>query len=315
MERDAENKRLFLSHLLLLLSLSPPSPHQQQDLSSLLVDRAGVLARQQKLVYKGKVLTGNPKSLLSLGVKEGATLLLLAAAPTAGAVAAAAATGLAAAEAARKHAARKPAAIAEPSRITEARVRAWVSTGVVGLRGEGLSELPEALFAVAVAPPPPVSSSSASSSAAAAAALVPASSPLAVARAVDLGENRLSSLPERFVEAAIAAAAPAAAAAAVTAAPATKTDEATTTSGSTSTAAAAAASTSIVITSSSSKLARLRLAGNALSGPSALPTNLFRLSALAELSLRRQPSAPNLSGLGLRAASPAAPLCRALRPD
>jgi len=219
----------------------------QQDLSALLVQRTGVLARQQKLVFKGKVLTGNPSPLSSLGVKEGGTLLLLAAAPTAGAVASAAATGLAAAAAAAKRQAAAPAAAAAAataaaeapsSRITEARVRAWVATGVVGLRGEGLSTLPEALF---VAPPPPSSSSSSSSSASTAAS---SSSPLAVARAVDLGENRLSCLPERFVEAA---------------------------------------------TTSTSKLSRLRLAGNALRGPTALPASFARLAALEELVLDDNP--------------------------
>jgi hypothetical protein len=199
----------------LVLDLLSPLP-SRQDLSSLLVDRTGVLSRQQKLVYKGKVLTGNPKSLASLGVKEGVTLLLLVAAPTAGSLAAAAAAGVAAAEAARKHAersrssaasARVPASSSASSRITGSRARAWASTGVVGLRGEGLSELPDALFA-APPPPPPLpprsapSASSASSSAAPAPA--PLFSPLAVARAVDLGENRLSCLPERFVEAAVA---------------------------------------------------------------------------------------------------------------
>ena len=263
-----------------------------------------MLARQQKLVFKGKVLTGNPKSLVSLGVKEGATLLLLAAAPTAGAVAAAIAAAAAAAEAARKHAARKPAAAAasaaaaaasaasEPSRITEARVRAWASTGVVGLRGEGLSELPEALFA-AVAPAPGSSSCSSSSSAAAASARA-AKSPLAVARAVDLGENRLSSLPERFVEAATAGAAVsvAATAAAATAAPtaATTIGDATTTSGSGTSAAAAS------VLATTSKLARLRLADNALSGPGALPSSFSNLSALAELVLDDNPLLQTLPG-------------------
>ena len=262
-----------------------------------------MLARQQKLVFKGKVLTGNPKSLVSLGVKEGATLLLLAAAPTAGAVAAAIAAAAAAAEAARKHAARKPAAAAasaaaaaasaasEPSRITEARVRAWASTGVVGLRGEGLSELPEALFA-AVAPAP--GSSSCSSSSAAAASARAAKSPLAVARAVDLGENRLSSLPERFVEAATAGAAVsvAATAAAATAAPtaATTIGDATTTSGSGTSAAAAS------VLATTSKLARLRLADNALSGPGALPSSFSNLSALAELVLDDNPLLQTLPG-------------------
>ena len=262
-----------------------------------------MLARQQKLVFKGKVLTGNPKSLVSLGVKEGATLLLLAAAPTAGAVAAAIAAAAAAAEAARKHAARKPAAAAasaaaaaasaasEPSRITEARVRAWASTGVVGLRGEGLSELPEALFA-AVAPAP--GSSSCSSSSAAAASARAAKSPLAVAHAVDLGENRLSSLPERFVEAATAGAAVsvAATAAAATAAPtaATTIGDATTTSGSGTSAAAAS------VLATNSKLARLRLADNALSGPGALPSSFSNLSALAELVLDDNPLLQTLPG-------------------
>lgn len=250
-----------------LLSSSP-----EQDLSLLLVDRTGVLARQQKLVHKGKVLTGNSKSLVSLGVKEGATLLLLAAAPTAptaGCVAAAAAAGIAAAEAARKHAEVRKIDVSAAkaskssssslSRITESRVRAWVSTGVVGLRGERLSELPEALFVA----PPPVPSSSSSSSAAAAAASVPSSSPLAAARAVDLGENRLSCLTERFVEAAAAAA------------PATpETVEATT-------ATTATATTATII----SKLTRLRLA---LTGPSAFPP-FSRLAALAELVLDDNP--------------------------
>lgn len=244
-----------------LLSSSP-----EQDLSLLLVDRTGVLARQQKLVHKGKVLTGNSKSLVSLGVKEGATLLLLAAAPTAGCVAAAAAAGIAAAEAARKHAEVRKIDVSAAkaskssssslSRITESRVRACVSTGVVGLRGERLSELPEALYVA----PPPVPSSSSSSSAAAAAASVPSSSPLAAARAVDLGENRLSCLTERFVEAAAAAA------------PATpETVEATT----------ATATTATII----SKLTRLRLA---LTGPSAFPP-FSRLAALAELVLDDNP--------------------------
>ena len=62
---------------------------------------------------------------------------------------------------------------------------------------------------------------------------------------------------------------------------------ATTTSGSTSTASASAsASTSVVVTS---RLARLRLAGNALSGPSALPPSLSKLCALAELVLDDNP--------------------------
>ena len=87
--QDAPDQKRFFP-----LSRPPLSPHiqqqqqqQQQDLSSLLVDKTGVLARQQKLVFKGKVLTGSPRPLTSLGVKDGATLLLLAAAPTAGAVA------------------------------------------------------------------------------------------------------------------------------------------------------------------------------------------------------------------------------------
>lgn len=48
-----------------------------EDVQQMMEERVGVIARNQKLIYKGKVLQSR-KSLVECGVKKGGKILLLA---------------------------------------------------------------------------------------------------------------------------------------------------------------------------------------------------------------------------------------------
>lgn len=106
----------------------------------------GILARQQKLVHKGRVLAGG---LADAGVRDGATLLLLGGAGTAG--------GVAAAVAAKKRQAADGAAAVKALKGGGAgavadRGARWTAVRAVSLRGEGQPNLdcvPAAAAAVA----------------------------------------------------------------------------------------------------------------------------------------------------------------------
>ena len=66
----------------LSVRVDPSNPHAlREHLATALVPLTGILARQQKLVHKGRVLAGG---LADAGVRDGATLLLLGGAGTAG---------------------------------------------------------------------------------------------------------------------------------------------------------------------------------------------------------------------------------------
>jgi Leucine-rich repeat (LRR) protein len=114
----------------------------------------GVMARKQKLLHKGKVLTSLPPAttLEAAGVVSGSKLMLIAtagaAAPTQGAAALQAAHR-AKAEALKARLASKPAAPppAPPAGAMEARAAAWKKTGIASLRDLKLNELPAELWA------------------------------------------------------------------------------------------------------------------------------------------------------------------------
>jgi len=147
-----------------------PTP---DDLRAALMEASGVLPRHQKLVFKGKVLPGanpsraTPASLLappvtlaSLGIGDGAKLMLLAqqggdgghVAATAGTAALAAKRAADAAATAAKRAATAATAgggSGGGGQDWAARASVWAKTGVISLRDAGLTDLPEALYGAA----------------------------------------------------------------------------------------------------------------------------------------------------------------------
>jgi len=114
-------------------------------LKDLLAERcSGVLARNARMIHKGKTLAEDRQTLEGAGVKDGARLMLLAGgAPVVS-------TGSAALAAAR--ATRPAAAAAAPLPLapggTAARFAAWSKTGSVSLRDAGLAEVPAEVWQV-----------------------------------------------------------------------------------------------------------------------------------------------------------------------
>jgi hypothetical protein len=156
------------------LDVALPSGATLAQLQEALERRCGVIARKQKLMAKGSVLTGGGNAsttpLAALGVGAGAKLMLLAAAGTATAGQAALRSARAArADAAAARPARAPAAPPPPAGGALARRAAvWARTGIAPLRALGLAAAPPELFAPAIA---------------------------AALRVLDLGNNALAELP------------------------------------------------------------------------------------------------------------------------
>jgi uncharacterized ubiquitin-like protein YukD len=131
------------------LELRVPSSTTVAAAKDLLAAQTGVLARNAKLIHKGKVLDDKQR-LASCGVADGARVMLLAGA-------AGAASGRAAAQpvpvAASARAA--PAAVAAPVLAPDAqaaRRAAWAKTGSIALRDAGLvGEVPAEVWAVGAA--------------------------------------------------------------------------------------------------------------------------------------------------------------------
>lgn len=161
----------------------PVPDRQLPDLSPPQLEaRTGLIARKQKVMAKGKVVSQNPQATLAAaGITSGAKLMLLAAAggatgggssaqplqPSAGAAALAAAQlerakALAARRAALgggppTSAAAAAAVVARPPPLQQRqgsmqqRAAAWAKTGIASVRDLGLAELPPELFDAAVA--------------------------------------------------------------------------------------------------------------------------------------------------------------------
>lgn len=175
------------------LASDDPTP---DDLRAALLTATGILPRNQKLVFKGKVLPGAhakaatvlsaPVTLASLKIVDGSKLMLLAQAgggpSTAGTAALVAKRAADSAAAAAKRAATTagggsggpgaPHPHPPPDVDWAARAAVWAKTGIITLRDAGLRELPEAVLCPAVS---------------------------AAATACDLGGNPgLTALPARF---------------------------------------------------------------------------------------------------------------------
>lgn len=78
--------QLSVKHGTATVDVAVPALATVADLQQLLEAQTGLLARKQKLIFKGKVLAGTAK-LADCGVASGAKLMLLTAAGAAGGVA------------------------------------------------------------------------------------------------------------------------------------------------------------------------------------------------------------------------------------
>ena len=138
----------------------PPSATLQQLIDSIEA-QTGVLARKQKLLCKGKVLTALPRSttLASAGLATGTKLILLAGGGGGGSSESQGATALRSAQRAkatelkqklqeRKDAREFSGSGAAPATTQlESRAATWRKTGIVALRDLKLSDIPGEVFA------------------------------------------------------------------------------------------------------------------------------------------------------------------------
>eukprot|EP00191_Tetraselmis_sp_GSL018_P007211 CAMPEP_0177604524 /NCGR_PEP_ID=MMETSP0419_2-20121207/16169_1 /TAXON_ID=582737 /ORGANISM="Tetraselmis sp., Strain GSL018" /LENGTH=385 /DNA_ID=CAMNT_0019098523 /DNA_START=365 /DNA_END=1518 /DNA_ORIENTATION=+ len=120
----------------------------------------GVFVRQQKLIFRGKILEGPSETIKQLSIRDGSKIMLVSSAsgrPTAGQDAARAQAALKAQEAKARIAQGLPsrsapggaAAAAPPGAPSWAeRAAGWAKTGVVALRGEALAEVPAEVCSV-----------------------------------------------------------------------------------------------------------------------------------------------------------------------
>lgn len=134
------------------LALAPGSTLQalQEELEA----STGVMVRYQKLILKGKVISGPKVTLEQAGVRDGAKIMLLAtgaeAGPSGGQAALAAAAQARTEDHKRRMAqgAAPPPARAAPPASLAARAEAWRKTGIAALRDLKLDSLPPELLAL-----------------------------------------------------------------------------------------------------------------------------------------------------------------------